>query len=101
VEALSAEIESGKKAKLIADGLESGKLTPSLVEKWANGLSAAALTAYLEQAPVVVPRGERARDRAADDVALSAADGALDRVARTCGMDPEAVRQATRQATRS
>ena len=58
--ALTAEIAGGKVAQLVADGLAAGKLTPA-TEAWAKSLgesNLAALTAYLDAAPVVIKPGE-------------------------------------------
>lgn len=57
---LSAEVNGGKLDKMVADGLASGKLTPA-IESWARDLgksNLAALSAYLEKAPVIVAPGQ-------------------------------------------
>lgn len=58
--ALSAEVNGGKIDKIVADGLAAGKLTPA-TEAWARDLGAtnlAALTGFLEKAPVIVMPGQ-------------------------------------------
>lgn len=58
--ALTAEIDAGKVAKVVEDGLAAGKLTPATAD-WARTLGAqnlASLTAYLDAAPVVMKPGE-------------------------------------------
>lgn len=58
--AMTAEIDAGKVAKVVEDGLAAGKLTPATAD-WARTLGAqniASLTAYLEAAPVVMKPGE-------------------------------------------
>lgn len=58
--ALTAEVNGGKLDKMIADGLAGGKLTPA-IESWARDLGAAnlaALSAFLEKAPVIVAPGQ-------------------------------------------
>lgn len=54
--ALSAEVSGGKLDKIVANGLAVGKLTPA-TEPWARDLGKkdlAALSAFLEAAPVVI-----------------------------------------------
>lgn len=58
--ALQADIDTGKLNKAIEDGKGAGKLTPAM-EAWARDLGKkdfAALTAFIEAAPVVVKPGE-------------------------------------------
>ncbi|HRD86776.1 MAG TPA: phage protease [Accumulibacter sp.] len=58
--AMTAEIDAGKVAKVVEDGLAAGKLTPATAD-WARTLgpqNLASLTAYLEAAPVVMKPGE-------------------------------------------
>lgn len=60
VAALSAQIDGAKLDQVIADALAVGKLTPA-TEVWARDLGKkdlAALTAFVEAAPVVVALGE-------------------------------------------
>lgn len=57
--ALSAEVNGGKLDKVVADGLTAGKLTPA-TEAWARDLGKkdlAALSAFIDAAPVVVKPG--------------------------------------------
>jgi len=57
--ALTAEISAGKVAQLIEDGKAAGKITPA-TEAWARSLGEkdiAALSAFLDAAPVVVAPG--------------------------------------------
>jgi len=37
--------------------VKAGKLTPHMVENWCKDVDAAALSAFLEHAPVIVPTG--------------------------------------------
>lgn len=54
--ALSAQIEGDKLAKLVADGMAAGKITPAL-EPWAREQSVAALSAFLDKAVATVTPG--------------------------------------------
>ncbi|MDD5698484.1 MAG: phage protease [Victivallaceae bacterium] len=54
VDSLELAAENGKKDKLIEKGLAEGKLANSMLE-WARGLDSVALSAYLENAPQVIP----------------------------------------------
>lgn len=54
VDTLAAAAEDRRKADLIERGLKEGKLTHAL-ESWAKDQDCAALSAYLEHAPVMVP----------------------------------------------
>lgn len=58
--ALQAEVDGGKLDKVVADGLAAGKLTPA-TEAWARDLGKkdlAALSAFIDAAPVVAKPGE-------------------------------------------
>lgn len=70
---LSLAAEDGKREGLIAGGLKDGKLSDSMLE-WAKGLDCVALSAYLENAPNVVPLGQINKDglNNEDTIALSA-----------------------------
>jgi phage I-like protein len=93
VDALELTAETGKKDKLIADGLAAGKLTPDLVEKWAKKQDAAALSAFLDNAPVIVPQGRTDKTKlpTEDTAVLSAEDLEMCKVT---GQDPEKVKAA-------
>ena len=77
--ALHAEVAGGKLEKVIADGKAAGKLTPA-TEAWARDLGKtdlAALSAFLEAAPVVVTPGKTQTNGDGGDpqpAALSAAE---------------------------
>lgn len=83
--ALKTEVETDKKGALIQAALSQGKLSPALKD-WAQSLTVAALSAYLDKAPAIAAlSGE---PQAKDDpnhkvVALSAAEQAA---ARALGM---------------
>ena len=93
IDALELSAETGKKDKLIADGLAAGKLTHDLVEKWAKKQDAAALSAFLDNAPVIVPQGRTDKTKlpTKDSLELSAEDLEMCKVT---GQDPEKVKAA-------
>lgn len=75
VDALELEAENEKRDKVVQRGLDEGKLTKAMIESdWGRGQDAAALTAYLATAPVIVPVDQIRRERLTqpDAVALSA-----------------------------
>ncbi|WP_439240885.1 phage protease [Lonepinella sp. BR2474] len=72
--ALKAEREGEKKAQLIQAALSQGKLAPALTD-WANSLSVADLSAYLDKAPAIAALSgdtQAKTDPNVNQVALSA-----------------------------
>jgi phage I-like protein len=60
VDALALEAENRKRAEVVERGLSEGKLTRAMLDSgWCKGQDAAALSAYLECAPVIVPAGDK------------------------------------------
>lgn len=89
VQALESEKTERERRTLIERGLAEGKLTPALVEAWADKQDGAALSAFLAAAPVIVAPGQTVRRsdlRGDDSVALSAVDR---KVAELLGIAPE------------
>jgi hypothetical protein len=77
--------------RLVDDLKAKGKLTDAMIATpWFKGLDHAALSAFAEAAPTVVPmgRGPKAIEKAGDDNVMTAAGMS---VARACGLDPAAV----------
>jgi len=89
VDALAAEAEGRRHRELVDRGLSEGKLTEDMAANWAAKQDAAALEAFLQHAPRVVPvnlsldRGALPR---ADAVALTAEDR---QIAAQCGITEE------------
>jgi len=83
-----------EKQRLLDAGLAEGKLTPALVESWANRQDVATLTAFLQHTPtgIFVPTGRVPVEALlpADELAAGAR---LREVARHCGVNPERVQQ--------
>jgi len=91
VDALALEGETRRKAEVVARLTSEGKLTRAMLENWVPGQDVAALEAYAQHAPRLVPVGERVgRDTlpAADALALTAEEI---EVAKSCGLKPEEV----------
>jgi phage I-like protein len=95
VDALELEAETRKRDAIVEQGLAAGKLTKAMLDsQWVKKQDAAALSAFLEFAPVVVPVGSLDRSKLAPaDEALALSDADLE-VCRACGQDPEAVKKA-------
>lgn len=77
VDALALESETRKKQEVIDRGVAEGKLTPVMVDNWCENVDAAALSAFLEHAPVIVLPGtvvDESKLPAADVIALTAED---------------------------
>lgn len=94
VKALEADATKRERAALIGTALADGKLTPALVEKWANQADVATLRDFLAAAPVIVPQGktvDRKDLKPSDSVVMSDIDN---EVARNCGLDPKEVAEA-------
>ncbi len=91
LDTIKAEQETAKRDALVEKGLADGKLTADSAQNWASKQDSAALAAYLEHAPVVVP--VKALDpnklpaKDADAVSLSADD---EEVIQSLGLDREA-----------
>jgi len=86
VKSLETEKTERERSALIERALCDGKLTPALVDKWAKTQDVAVLTAYLENAPVLVPPGKTVDTKSLpkeDAVALTAEDR---RAARLMGI---------------
>jgi len=104
--AVSARVQALETAKATADrqalidrGLAEGKLTAALVASWAKDQDVAALTAFLGAAPVIVQPGRQtdpAKLQHADSLALTADE---EKIARNCGNDPKAVKEAWKKHT--
>lgn len=77
VDALELSAEQSDLAKVMEQGKTEGKLTKAMIEgDWGKGLDAAALTAFLKTAPVVVEPGEIPKqDLASPDALPLTADG--------------------------
>ncbi|MGX3066448.1 phage protease [Ursidibacter arcticus] len=70
---IKGEIEADKKQTLITEALSAGKLSPSLTE-WAQSLSVAALSQFIEKAtPIAALSGEQAKAPANEKVAALSA----------------------------
>lgn len=93
--ALQAEIASEKLEKIVGDGLSTGKLTPAM-EAWARELGkkdVAALSAYLESAPVIAKPGEtQTRGGAVVDTGVASLSAIESEVAAQLGVDPDAIK---------
>lgn len=77
VDALVLEGETRKRQEVIDRGVAEGKLTPVMVENWCKDQDAAALSAFLEHAPVIVAPGtvvDRSKLPGPDAIALTAED---------------------------
>ena len=90
--------ETAKKDDLIKQGLADGKLTQALVDGWAGKQDSVALSAFLEQAPVVVPlnqinKGDLSQE---DTIALSAEDKEVCRKTGTSEEDFLATKKANK-----
>ena len=99
--ALSAEVSGGKLEKLMSDGLAAGKLTPA-IEAWARELGKkdiAALSAYIEAAPVVVALGATQTDGKGVGGSATAALSADDKAVCALLGVPEADYQQTLSAS--
>ncbi len=72
IDALELAAENDKRDKLIEDGRTAGKLADSQLD-WARGLDCAALSAYLDKAPAVVPVGNTNRQDIGGDATRAAA----------------------------
>ena len=92
VKARLGELEAGEKDRLIVELKADGRLTEAM-EPWAKQRTVAALTAWAENAPVVVPQDRKVlpSDRVADDVDELALTDADVKVARACGLEPKRV----------
>jgi phage I-like protein len=91
VDALELEAESRRRQEVVDRGLAAGKLTKAMLDSaWLKGQDAAALSAYLDFAPVVCPPGrlDRATLATPDAVALSASEL---NIASLLGISPEAM----------
>lgn len=87
-DSLALAAENDKRERLIAKGKAEGKLSEGLIP-WAQTQDSAALSAYLDNAPVVVPVGQIQRDGlkpAGDSIALTAEDR---QVCRAAGISEE------------
>ncbi len=74
VDALELEAETRKRDAIVEQGLAAGKLTKAMLDsEWIKKQDAAALSAFLEFAPVVVPVGslDRSKLAKADPLPLS------------------------------
>lgn len=92
-DALQVEVAGDKVEKLIAKGKADRKISPA-IESWARDLGKsdlAALSAYLEKAPPVVPDGTQTGGKGGDGLAALSAD--QQKVCDMLGLDPEAYRQ--------
>jgi len=88
VDALALEGETRKKQELLDRGLAEGKLTADLVDTWAGKQDSAALEAFLEHAPRVVPVGDQVNRKTlpGDTLALTADEKTI---AAECGVSEE------------
>ncbi len=89
VQTLKQAAAAAEKAELIKQGLAAGKLTPALVESFAQAADCAVLSAYLKAAPKLV--GLDKVDKGALPGPTAQADSLTAQVARNCGLDPAAV----------
>ena len=90
MDALELSAETATREKVVAGGLASGKLTKALLESdWGKSQDSAALSAFLQHAPVIVPPGKATETRDLPDpdtVALTAEDR---KVCAELGIDEE------------
>ena len=92
VDALELSDKDRDKAAVIEQGKATGQLTQAMLDGWIGKQDAAALTAFLKTAPVVVAPGEIPKEDLAspDTLPLTAEDIA---VAKASGLDPEKVQE--------
>ncbi len=89
-----AGFEKAQFDRTVADLQSAGKLTEAMQQSaWFKGLDLAALTEWSKAAPVIVPMQRGPQPVVPEDGAVSPA---LERVARTCGIDPKKVAAANR-----
>jgi len=98
LDALELEAETRRRAEVVQRGLEEGKLTKALIEsEWGKAQDAAALEAYIANAPVLVP-GDRVNTkklRQPDTVTLSDDDRTI--LSLVGVTDPAAQEQAAKE----
>lgn len=71
-DALVLSAETAAKADIIKQAKADGKIVGEKMEAWANGLDSVALSAFVENAPVIVEPGKTTKTKKDDAVALSA-----------------------------
>jgi len=94
VDALELEAETRKRDAIVEQGLAAGKLTKAMLDsEWLKKQDAAALSAFLEFAPVVVPVGSLDRSKLAKADPLPLSDD-QSRLYSLLGVTPEEARAA-------